>query len=89
MSQKLVPFGKRILVKPEKAGGLIQTSDTNLVERATVIVAGDDCENIWDEGTVVIFTSFGVDSVDINGERHYFLLEDDAFLLGYYEDDGE
>lgn len=89
MSQRLVPFGRRILVKPEKASTLIQTNDTNLIERARVVSHGQGCEYKWEEGEIVVFTAYGVDSVDINGERHYFLLEDDAFLLGFYEDDTE
>lgn len=75
------PFGKRIQVKPEKDDTVIQTSDTNLVEKAVVIAAGSGCETLWEPGDVVYFTSFGVDSIDIGGERHYFILESDAFIL--------
>ncbi len=35
-------------------------------------------------GEKLLFTSFGVDSIDVNGTRHYFLLEDDAFILAKY-----
>jgi co-chaperonin GroES (HSP10) len=67
-------------VKPEQIGGVIQTGETSLVERAKVIAVGDEVSKIK-EGQIVFFTSFGVDSIDIDGERHYFLLESDAFIL--------
>lgn len=74
------PFGKRIQVKPEQSAGVIQTAERNLIEKATVLAVGPDVKHIK-EGDVLLFTSFGVDSVDINNERHYFLLEDDSFIL--------
>lgn len=67
-------------MKPEQKESVIKTPDSNLVERATVIAVGPLVKAI-DPGDVLLFTSFGVDSVDIDGERHYFLLEDDAFIL--------
>ena len=74
------PFGKRVQVKPEKQETTILAAETNLVERAEVVGIGDKVEYIK-VGDRLLFTSFGVDSVDVNGERHYFLLEDDAFIL--------
>lgn len=70
-------------MKPEKQDTVIQTADTNLVERAEVIGIGEDVTTV-SIGDRLLFTSFGVDSVDVNGERHYFLLEDDAFILAKY-----
>ncbi len=81
----LKPFGKRILVRPEKQSTVIQTADSNLVERATVIAVGDGALFI-EPGQTLLFTSFGVDSIDIDGERQYFLLEDDAFILATQHD---
>ena len=78
----LKPFGRRIQVKPEKSSSVIETADTNLVERAVVVAIGDKVETIR-EGMTVVFTSFGVDSIDLDGERHYFILEEDAFILAY------
>ena len=74
------PFGRRIQVKPEQKESVIKTPDSNLVERATVIAIGPEVKGI-NPGDKLLFTSFGVDSVDVDGERHYFLLEDDAFIL--------
>jgi co-chaperonin GroES (HSP10) len=74
------PFGRRIQVRPEQQRSVIATPDANLVERATVLAVGDEVRKIA-VGDTVLFTSFGVDSVDLDGERHYFLMEDDAFIL--------
>lgn len=82
----LKPYGRRIYVKPEAASTTIQTPDTSLVERATVIDVGPDVTTVQ-RGEKLLFTSFGVDSIDINGERHYFLLEDDNFILAKYVDE--
>lgn len=82
---KLQPFGKRIHVRPLTQDTVIRTSDNNLVERAEVLAVGDGVEKIK-PGQKVLFTSYGVDSVDVNGVREYFLLEDDAFILAYEMD---
>lgn len=79
----LKPFGRRIHVRPEKQSTVIQTSDTNLVERAEVVSVGGSVHMIK-PGDKVLFTSYGVDSIDIDGVRNYFLLEDDAFILATY-----
>lgn len=76
----LKPFGRRIHVRPERASTVIQTSEANLIERAEVIAVGKLVREIM-PGDRVLFTSFGVDSIDIDGVRNYFLLEDDAFIL--------
>ncbi len=77
------PFGRRIQVRPKDAKGIIQTAEKNLVEVAEVVAVGDEVLSIA-KGNTVVFTSYGVDSVDIDGERHYFLLEDDSFILATY-----
>lgn len=76
----MIPFGRRIHVRPEQKEGVIRTPDSNLVERATVIAVGSGVKSVK-AGDRLLFTSFGVDSVDVNGTREYFLMEDDAFIL--------
>ncbi len=73
-------FGTRIQIKPEQKESVIRTPDANLVERGEVISIGDEVKHVK-IGDKLLFTSFGVDSVDIDGTRHYFLLEDSAFIL--------
>lgn len=77
----LRPFGRRIQVRPEQAASVIRTPEANLVERAVVLAVGDEVSARIKTGDTILFTSFGVDSIDLDGERHYFLLEDDAFIL--------
>ncbi len=67
-------------MRPEQKESVIKTPDSNLVERATVLSIGDEVKTVK-VGDRLLFTSFGVDSVDVDGERHYFLIEDDAFIL--------
>ncbi len=73
-------------MRPEKERTVIQTSDANLVERATVIAVGPLVNPTIRVGQIILFTSFGVDSIDIDGERQYFLLDDDSFILATYAD---
>ncbi len=77
------PFGRRIQVSPEQSKGIIKTAETNIVEKAKVIAIGGDVGRIQ-VGDTILFTSFGVDSIDIGQERYYFLLEDDDFILATY-----
>lgn len=74
------PFGRRIYLKPEEAKTLIQSSDNKRIVRATVLAVGDECKTIK-AGDTIIFTTWGIDEVDINGTTHYFLLESDEFIL--------
>lgn len=78
--KSMKPFGRRILVKPESQDTVIKNGETNLVERAKVLAIGPEVKNVK-EGDTLLFTSFGVDSIDVDGVRHYFLMEDDAFIL--------
>lgn len=73
---------------PEKQVTVLQTSETSLVERGQVSSVGSEVKTIK-PGDTVLFTSFGVDSIDVDGERNYFLLEDDAFILATHELGGE
>lgn len=84
----LKPYGRRIHVRPEAAKTLIQSNEANLIEKAVVIAVGTSVFNIR-VGDIVLFTSFGVDSIDIDGERNYFLLDDDAFILAIERDVAE
>lgn len=73
-------FGRRIYIKPEEEKTLLQTGSNTATVRGTVISAGPDCK-VVKEGDVLLFTSWGVDEVNVNGEKFYFLLESDEFIL--------
>lgn len=79
----LKPYGRRILIKPERQATVIETAEQNLIERAEVLAVGGAVSTIH-PGDKILFTSFGVDSIDLNGEKLYFVLEDDAFILAVY-----
>ncbi len=70
-------------MKPREKKGIIQTTDTSLIEMADVIAIGPEVKHIA-IGDTLLFTSFGVDSIDLGTDRHYFILENDDFILAKY-----
>lgn len=74
------PFGKQILIEPQKQKTLL-TGDPTLTEYGRVVAIGDKVEEIK-VGDVVGFLVWGLNHLDINDTRHYLVYEDDKFLLG-------
>jgi co-chaperonin GroES (HSP10) len=75
------PFGRRIYIKPDETSTLIQTpDDRKKLVRGTVISIGEEVEYV-EPGDILIFTSWGVDEIEIEGVKHYFLMESDEFIL--------
>lgn len=74
------PFGKRIYIKPVKPDTLIQTTAAPVIEQGTVLAVGPDCKTIK-EGDTIFFTTWGVDIIEVDGEKLYFLMETDEFIL--------
>lgn len=76
----MTPYGRRIQIEPEQQENVILSEGDNLVERGKVVAVGDKVE-FCEVGDTILFTSFGVDSVELDGTKYRFMLEDDAFLL--------
>lgn len=76
----ITPFGNHILVAPEKKKGVILTQKEQFSQRGTVLKIGDACTRIK-EGDTILFTGWGVDTVQIDGEELCFLSENDEFIL--------
>lgn len=73
------PFGRRIYIKPEEQKTVIQSPDQKLIARGEVVAVGDLCKT--SVGDHLLFTTWGVDKVEIDGESYYFLIESDEFIL--------
>lgn len=77
---KIEAFGRRIQIKPEEEKTLIQSENNSKIVRGIVLSVGPDVK-VVEEGDTLIFTSWGVDEVDIDKEKYYFLVESDEFIL--------
>lgn len=79
----IYPIGRRIYIRPEQLKTVIQTTDkNNLIERGEVIAVGPEVRFNIKVGSRLLFTSWGVDKVVIDGEDCFFLIDSDEFILG-------
>lgn len=75
------PFGNQILIRPIEQKTLILAEKKTLNEYGEVLAVGEACKRIK-VGDKVFFTMWGLNSVEVDGERHYFVQEHSDFLLG-------
>lgn len=75
------PFGKNILVVPTKKKQIL-VSDMNPLEAyGDVVAIGNKVEEVK-VGDTIMFTKWGIRENEIEGEKYYFVKEDDDFFLG-------
>ncbi len=72
------PFGTRVLIKPVKVSGPLQSD--SLCEYGEVLAIGEDVKKIK-IGDTIAFISFGVEHFEMDGEKHYFVNEGNEFVL--------
>lgn len=78
------PFGNNILVKPTEKKQVLVSDRASLCEYGEVIAVGDDVTKIK-VGETIGYTVFGVNSLEINDTKHYFIPETAEFILGTIE----
>lgn len=76
---EIKPFGNQILVKPREKKQVI--GQKPLCEYGDVLAIGDSVQSIK-VGDVIGYTIWGVNSLEINDQKHYFIPEDSSFILG-------
>lgn len=78
---QIKPLGKKIKIKMEEERiGAIQSDSVQ--EKGQIIATGIECEKIWPIGSTLVFKSWAVDVLFINGEKHYFISEDSDAICG-------
>jgi len=75
------PFGNQILVKPVEKKQVLVSERQTLCEYGEVIAVGDGVQHIK-VGDTIGYTVWGLNHLDLNDERHYFVPEDPRFILG-------
>ena len=79
------PFRRWLLIKPVEKKQVLVSDDGTLNEQGEVIGVGNQVKEIK-VGDKVGFSVFGVEKLIIDGQKHYFIKEDDEFLLGVITD---
>lgn len=79
------PFRRWLLIKPVEKETVLVADEGTLNEYGEVIAIGDQVTQIK-VGDKVGFSVFGVEKLIIDDQKHYFVKEDDEFLLGIIED---
>lgn len=82
----IIPFGKRILIKPVEKQQVLVSDDGTLNEYGEVIAIGDEVQKIK-VGDKVGFSVFGVEKLIIEEEKFYFIEETSEFLLCTFLED--
>lgn len=78
------PFGNQILVKPTVKKQVLISDSNTLCEYGEVFAIGDKVEQIK-VGQIIGYLVWGINSLEIDNEKHYFVPETDEFILGTIE----
>lgn len=81
MENNIIPFGNNILVKPTEKKQILVSDQGSMCEYGEVIAVGDDVQKIK-VGDTIGYTVFGINSLEIDGKKHYFVPETAEFILG-------
>lgn len=75
------PFGRNILVEPIQEKQTLVSETPSLAQYGIVIEIGKDVINIK-KGDKIGFLLWGVNHLEIEGKKYYFVPEQDEFILG-------
>lgn len=78
------PFGNQILVEPVEQKQVLVSQQKSLCEYGKVLAVGSDVKHVK-VGDTIGFTVWGLNSLEVEGKKHYFVQEDSQFLLGTIE----
>lgn len=81
---KIIPFGTNILVKPTEKKAVLVSDQGSLCEYGEVLSIGEDVKNVK-VGQTIGFLVWGVNHLEIEGQKHYFINETSDFILGFIE----
>lgn len=76
------PFAYQILVKPIEQKEIL-SNGKSLCQYGTVTAIGDEVKHIK-VGDVIAYTIWGLNHIEYNGEKYYFVIEDPRFILGTF-----
>lgn len=80
---EIKPFGNQILIKPVEKKQIILSQSKNFCDYGVVTAIGDKVEKIK-VGDTIGYTVWGLNHLEIDGIKHYFVPEDERFILGTF-----
>lgn len=78
---KIKPYGKNILVKPIEQEQVLVSQKKTLCEYGEVLDIGESVSTVK-VGDKIGFTLWGLNILDVDNVKYYFIPEDDDFILG-------
>ncbi len=78
------PFGNQILVEPIEVKNVLVSQQKSLCEYGKVTAIGQDVKHVA-VGDTIGFTVWGLNHLEVEGKKYYFIQEDPQFLLGKIE----
>lgn len=85
---KIKPFGNNILVKPIEKKQILVSDNRTLCEYGEVLGVGSEVKEVK-EGDKIGFVIWGLNSLEVDGQKHYFVREDSDFILGTFNESME
>lgn len=73
------PRGRNLLIEPERADGILQSEEGNLIQRGKVVQSGPDA--YCKVGDTVIFNEGFAFKKEMNGKTYWFILDTDECIL--------
>lgn len=83
---KITPFGANVLVLPSEKKQVLLSDMNMLCEYGTVVAVGSDVKYVK-VGQQIGYTIWGVNRLEIEDKKYYFIPEDSRFILGIIEND--
>ncbi len=77
-NHKIIPFGNQILIEPVETNSAL--GQKSLCEYDKVIAIGDLVEKVK-VGDTLAFLVWGLNSLELNEKKYYFVAESDEFVL--------
>jgi len=79
---KISPFGYNLLIKPVEKKQVLVSEQKSFCEYGVVVAKAPSNDSRIKVGDVIAYTVWGINSVEIENEKFYFVPEDERFILG-------
>jgi co-chaperonin GroES (HSP10) len=78
------PLFDQILVKPAEKKEVLQAETGSFLMYGEVMAIGSECK-VVKVGDTICYTLWGLNHIEIDGKKYYFVPEQSEFLLGVLE----
>ncbi len=78
------PLFNQLLIKPTAQEGVLISQEPSFLMHGEVLAVGPDCSQVK-VGDIICYTLWGLNHIEIDKTKHYFVPEDKDFLLAILE----